>query len=323
MFAEGFDGIDFVVLAVPDADPLVGLYADLLGFEVATQSTPEGLGRLLGLPGEASRLVHLQRGAEVGGDVIVAELPGLAVQPPHIPQRRAGVYALDFYLRHAPATEETLASAGWSFVSEAVHYDLPGTTIPVRERMLVQHHSGLLHALVQHRPGGTRSVLGTDAAGRCSEVVAVVILTDNLPAARTFAGDVLGGQEYFTGTFSGAEIERMLCYAPGEGLEAALFRGPRSRNARLEFARPVDGAGDAVPLATVSGESRRRVQVGLRVQDLDALLARLGGADGSGEHGHVAVVDQFEWRGSMRRCARFDTSYDVSLLLLDDEQPLQ
>lgn len=313
MYGDSFDGLDFVVLAVPSADPLVGLYGDLLGFEVATDLSPAppGVGRLLGVPGEVTRVVRLRRGAEVGGEIVLVETPGITPEPAGAPERRAGVYALDFYLRDAAATERALTDAGWPFVSEAVHYDLPGTTIPVRERMLVQEHSGLLHALVQHRPGGTRSVLGHDDTGRCSEVVAVVILTGDLPGARRFAADVLGGREYFTGTFEGPAVEEMLEYGPGEGLEASLYRGPASRNARLEFARPVDGDGRPLPLPP---RGDRRVQPGLLVRDLDALLARLG----DGDHGVVAAVEHVDWLGTPRRAARFDTTYDVSLVLVDD-----
>lgn len=313
MYEDSFDGLDFVVLAVPNADPLIGLYGDLLGFEVAgdVSPAPGGTARLLGAPDPASRVVHLRRGTDVGGEIVLVETPALAPEPTGAPERRAGVYALDFYLRDAAATERQLTDAGWSFVSDAVHYDLPGTTIPVRERMLVQHHSGLLHALVQHRPGGTRSVLGDDEAGRSSEVVAVVVLTGDLPGARRFAADVLGGREYFTGTFAGAAVEDMLEYGPGEGLEASLYRGPRSRNARLEFARPVDADGRPLPLPA---RGDRRVQPGLLVRDLDALLARLGADD----HGVVAAVEEVDWLGTRRRAARFDTTYDVSLLLVDD-----
>lgn len=316
MYAEGFDGLDFVVLAVPDADPLVGLYAGLLGFEVAADRAPApaGTARLLGLPCEAARVVHLRRGADAGGDVVLVETPAIEPEPAGAPDRRAGVYALDFYLRDAAATERAITEAGWSFVSEAVHYDLPGTTIPVRERMLVQHHSGLLHALVQHRPGGTRSVLGTDEAGWSSEVVAVVVLTADLPGARRFASDVLGGREYFTGTFEGPAVEEMLSYGPGEGLEGLLYRGPRSRNARLEFARPVDGAGRPLEMTP---RPDRRVQAGLLVDDLDALLARLG----DGEHGLVAAVGHLDWLEEPRRVARFDSAYDVSFLLIDGGTP--
>jgi hypothetical protein len=106
----------------------------------------------------------------------------------------------------------------------------------------------------------------------------------------------------------------MLRYAPGEGLEASLYRGPRSRNARLEFARPVDGAGRPLPLTP---RPDRRVQAGLLVQDIDTLLARLG----SGEHGVVAADDDVDWLGSSRRAVRFDTSYDVSLVLVDAGTP--
>ncbi|WP_296606768.1 hypothetical protein [Nocardioides sp.] len=316
MYAGGLDGLDFVVQAVPDAGPVVGLYADLLGFEVARDQEPDPAAtRLLGLPGVATRSVHLRRGSGIGGDVVVVEIPTLEPEPRRVPERRAGVYALDFYLRDAAATERALSEAGWAFVSEAVHYDLPGTDIPVRERMLVQHHSGLLHALVQHRPRGTRSVLGTDEDGWSSEVVAVVVLTSDLPAARRFAAEVLGGHEYFAGTFAGPAIEEMLEYDAGEGLEASLYRGPGSRNARLEFARPVDGSGRPLPLPS---RPDRRVQPGIVVHDLDALLSRLD----DGEHGRVAAVGDVDLLGPSRRAVRFDTSYDVSLMLVEAGAPV-
>ncbi len=313
MFADRFDGLDFVTLVVPDADPLVSLYAATLGFEVAadTSHTSDGLAGMLGLTDAAPRVVHLTRGAGVGGDIVLVETPAAEPGRPGVPERRTGVYALDFYLRDAAATEQALTDAGWKFASDAVHYDLPGTTIPVRERMLVQHHSELLHALVQHRPGGTRSVLGSHPDEWCSEVAAVVVLTGDLPGARRFASEVLGGHEYFKGTFSGQAVEEMLQYDEGEGLEASLYRGPHSRNARLEFARPVDGAGQPLPLA--AGPDRRRVLPGLLVDDLQALLDRFG----TGEHGQVAAVDEVTWLGSRCRAARLDTAYDVSFLLLD------
>lgn len=311
MFVDRFDGLDFVVLAVPDAAPLVDLYHSSLGFEIDSDgaSATEGLAELLGLPEDVSRVVHLSRGAGAGGAIVLVETRDAEPAALAVPRQRRGVYALDFYLRDAAATEAALADAGWGFTSEAVHYQLPGTTIPVRERMLVQRHSDLLHAMVQHRVGGTRSVLGADDAGWCSEIVAVVVLTGDLAGARRFATDALRGAEYFAGTFDGHAMEEMLGFGEGEGLEASLFRGPGSRNARLEFARPVDADGSPLPLA--DEPSRRRVVPGLLVDDLGATLERLD------THGEVTAVGELAWFGSRRRAARLDTAYDVSLLLLD------
>ena len=313
MFGDRFDGLDLVVLVVPDAAPLVELYHAGLGFEIEADAPPadEALALLLGLAEDPSRVVHLGRGSGVGGGIVVVECPAAAAAPLTVPRTRRGVYALDFYLRDAAATEQELTDDGWTFTSEAVHYDLPGTAIPVRERMLVQPHSDLLHAMVQHRPGGTRSVLGTDAQGWCSEVVAVVVLTGDLTGARRFAAEALGCEEYFAGTFDGPAMERMLGFEAGEGLEASLFRGPASRNARLEFARPVAPGGEPLPLA--DEPTRRRVLPGLLVEDLDATLERLSA------HGQVTAVEELTWLGTRRRAARLDTAYDVSLLLLGSE----
>jgi catechol 2,3-dioxygenase-like lactoylglutathione lyase family enzyme len=313
VFVEGFDGLDFVVLPVSDVAPLVALYHSSLGFEIQSDGSPgtEGIASLLGLSDGLSRVVHLTRGAGVGGGIVLVESGAVEPSPHAVPRRRRGAYALDFYLRDAAATEGALVDAGWTFTSAAVHYALPGTTIPVRERMLVQQHSDLLHAMVQHRPGGTRSVLGNDPRGWCSEVVAVVVLTADLSGARRFATEALGAQEYFAGTFNGPAIEEMLRFGEGEGLEAALYRGPTSSNARLEFARPVDGAGQLIPLADAS--DRRQVLPGLLVEDLDRALDRLNADD----HGEIFWVGDVRWLGSRRRAARFDSAYDVSLLLLD------
>lgn len=317
MFAERFDGLDFVVQTVQRAAPLVALYGDVLGFEIVAddQPAPTGLAHLLGLPDDVTRLVHLQRSGTVGGDILLAESATATAPLPGPPPRRPGVYALDFYLRDAAATEQAISEAGWTFCSEAVHYDLPGTTIPVRERMLQQRDAGLLHAMVQHRPGGTRSILSEPADdGWCSEIVAIVVLTANLAGARRFATEILGGHEYFAGTFSGAAVERMLDYEPGEGLEASLYRGPRSRNARLEFARPVDGAGNPLPMA--APRNARDVQPGMLVADLDALRARLD----DGQHGQIAAEGEFAWLGRGRRAVRFETAYDVDFLLVESPQ---
>ncbi len=314
MFDRGFDGMDVLVLVVPDAEPLIELYGDLLGFDVAVDDAPDTTAAsLLGAPGSVSRLVHLSRGPRVGGDILLAE-SGTATQPvmDAIAPRKRGVYALDFYLRDAAATEAKLAEGGWAFTSPAVHYDLPGTTIPVRERMLVQHHSGLLHALVQHRPKGTRSILGTEPDGYSSETVAVVVLTPDLAAARDFASVTLGGNEYLHGVFAGPAVEEMLDLLPGAGLEAALYRGPGSRNARLEFACPIDEGGAPLPLEP---EGQRRVLAGLLVDHLDELVDRLL----AGDHGVVGGTGELEWAGAPRRAVRFDTRYDLGLLLLDGE----
>src|SRR5690606_21804386 len=126
------------------------------------------------------------------------------------------------------------------------------------------------------RPRGTRCVIDRDPTEDASEVVAAVFMTDDLPGARRFAAEVLGGQEYFAGRFDGPAVEQMLSLEPGEGFVGALFRGPDSRNARLEFAATIPG-GRREP------EEVRRVVAVCAAEDLDELAGRLS----DGEHGHV------------------------------------
>ncbi len=314
-----FDGIDVVALEVPQAEPLLGLYRDQLGFAIA--SDEEGgatgdLGALLGLERPVIRAVQLTRGDASGGALLLVETGCPPAGPADVPARRPGPYALDFYLRDAASTEARLAESGWRFTSEAVRYPLPGTHIEVREHMLHQPHSGLLHALVQHRPGGTRSVLGDDETGVSSEVVAVVVLTADLPAARALARDVLGGREYFAGVFAGPEVEEMLGFPPGHGLDAALFRGPGSRNARLEFARPVDGAGR--PVALVAGAARPAVVPTVVVADVDEVADRLRAHPTAGA---VSAPYAIAWGGRPWRGVRLDTPHDLSLCVLQPGRP--
>jgi catechol 2,3-dioxygenase-like lactoylglutathione lyase family enzyme len=235
-----FDGIDRVVLPMGDVDAAVRLYREHLGFSLDEDEVDDpGWQQIWDLPAPVARVVRLHKHGASGGDIWLAEVPGL---PPARPVRRPdriGPYALDFYLRDAAATEQQLAADGHGFIHEAVHYSLPGTDRPVRERMMVQTDSGLLHACVQYRPGHTRCVLGADELAHVSEVVAVVFLTEDLENAISFAEEVLGAERYFSGVFAGTEVERMLDLALGSGLEMALFRGPTSRNARLELARVV------------------------------------------------------------------------------------
>lgn len=310
MYDDGFDGIDAVALAVPRAEPLVELYQQLLGFGIVADDAPgdPALAAMLGAERAPSRIVHLSRGAEAGGAIALVETGGGAPASTLTPPARPGPYALDFYLRNAAATEDAMAAAGWQFTSPAVHYDLPGTSIPVRERMLIQPHSGLLHAMVQHRPTGTRSVLGHDEAGRASEVVAIVILTRDLDGARAFAGEVLGGHAYYNGVFAGPAMEEMLGFDPGFGLDASLYRGPESRNARLEFARPVDADGSPLPW---TDQPRAAVTPCLFTADVDSLLAQVS------DHGEVVLDHPVPWVGGQRRAVRFASNYDVDLCLIE------
>ena len=273
-----FDGLDELVLPAGDIEPLRRLYVDLFQFtEIADDASPDpALQQLWGLPAAPSHTVLLGKPKSNGGWIRLVQVPGLPLPSPAGRPDRTGAYALDFYLRDAATVEDRILSGGWRFITPAVHYQLPGTDIPVRERMLIQSTSGLLHACVQYRPRGTRCVLDADLQEDTSEVVAAVFVTDDFAAANDFARDVLGATCYFEGRFGGREVEQMLALEPGEGFRAALFRGPRSRNARLEFAEIMTGhrrEPEVVP----------RVIAGCVVPDLDALHEQLR----SGEHGDL------------------------------------
>ena len=273
-----FDGIDTVVLPVPDLDPLERLYTGPMGFVVAdrSQGADPALQRLWSLPKAPMGSLLLAKPGSAGGWIRLVEVPGLADASMRIRADRVGALALDFYVREPDSVEGEIESLGFAFTSAAVQYPLPGRGSDVRERILEQPHSGLIHAIVQYRPAATRCVLDTDDVGRVSEVVAVVIVTDRYRQAVSFANEVLGARTYFEGRFDGPAVEMLLGLAPGEGFLASLSRGPLSRNARLEFAEAMPANAstpgrDAVPRAILS----------CAMDDLDGLARDLA----DGRHG--------------------------------------
>lgn len=300
-----FDGICEVVLPVADLDGPVRLYRDLMGFTVTRDVThspaSSELAALWDLPTGITREVQLSKPGSSGGSLRLVEAPGLPAPTPAGRPDRPGPYALDFYLRDAARVEARLEEAGQEFVTEAVHYSLPGTEIPVRERMLVVPHAGLLHACVQYRPRGTRCVLDQVEREDTSEVVAVVFLTEAFEDARRFARDVLGGHEYYAGRFDGPAVEAMLSLSPGEGFAAALYRGPTSANARLEF-------GEAITPSDRRRDPVHRVIVRVEVDDLEALSAQL--ADGS--HGRTTARLDVDGRERLGLVSRYGAVFDFT-----------
>lgn len=288
-----FDGIDTVILPAADIASLESLYVDGLGFtKIADEPVHDPTWQALwGLPVAPTRTVLLAKPHSHGGWILLVEAPGLPPADGAGRPDRPGPYALDFYQRDAAGTEASLESAGWEFRSPATHYRLPGTDIPVRERMLEQPVSGLVHASVQYRERGTRCVIDHDPAERTSEVNAVVFMTDMFAQACSFAQDVLGGRKYFEGRFDDPAVAEMLGLDNGEGFAAALFRGPGSRNARLEFGETIPGGdrlADPVP----------RVIASCAIDDLDALAAAV--ADGA--HGTTTgVLTATDGSGTTRR----------------------
>lgn len=296
----GFDGIDCIVLPVADIAPLRELYCQLLGFTEIGQErvTDPGWQHLWGLPLAPTRTLLLAKPRSNGGWIRLVEVPGLPAAEPAGRPDRPGPYALDFYQRYAALTEASVEASGWAFRSPAACYSLPGTDLPVRERMLEQPHSGLVHASVQYRERGTRCVIDHDPDEQTSEVNAVVFMTDRFDDAKAFAADVLGGRKYFEGHFDDPAVATMLALEPGEGFAAALFRGPTSRNARLEFAEVIPGGTrpvDPVP----------RVVASVAVADLDALAEALSG----GRHGRTTGVIEVASDGGVTRHLGLRSAY--------------
>lgn len=300
-----FDGIDVVTLPVADVTSLRELYVDGFGFRVVgeTSSLDPAWQSVWSLPTLPRRALLLGKPGSEGGWIRLVEVPGLRQATAAGRPERDGAYALDFYVRGADALEARLARQGRTFRSEPQHYLLPGTEQEVRERMLVQSESGLLHAIVEYRPGQTRCVLSAQPDEQSSEVVAAVFFTREPAAATRFAEEVLGARQYFAGRFAGEAVERMLGLGAGEGFEAALFRGPGSRNARLEFAATMprtDGAegspADPVP----------RVVAGCAVDDLAALGERLA----DGEHGAAMAVTLPDGRRRIGFASRYGAAFE-------------
>jgi catechol 2,3-dioxygenase-like lactoylglutathione lyase family enzyme len=304
-----FDGIDIVTLPVADIASLRALYVDLFGFEVVEEAAPgEGWQQVWGLPRTPSRSLLIGKPGSAGGWIRLVEVPGLPAAELTSRADRVGPLALDFYVRSAESFEGRVEAAGWRFLTEAVHYPLPGTDTEVRERMLAQSVSGLLHATVKYRPRQTRCVLDGAERADVSEVVACVFVTDDFAGAQSFAQNVLGAQRYFTGRFDGATVERMLGLATGEGFEAALFRGPSSRNARLEFAERMEPVAGTLPPDPIP-----RVVAGCAIDDLDGLAAAL--ADGS--HGESTGIVPVEWHGALGRRLGLRSRYGAAFEFWD------
>ncbi len=281
-----FDGIDIVVLPVADTGPLRELYVDAMGFEVV-EAGPVGdpglWARLWGLPLPPADSVLLGKPGSRGGWIRLVGVPGLpsrtrpAAPTVPAPTRSTSTCA-------TPPPPRKPSESGVDVRQRPRRLPPPRHRAPGQERMLGQTRSGLRHAFVQYREGRTRCVLGERPEADVSEVNAVVFATGDLPGARTFVTDVLGGRIYFSDRFEGPAIERLLALSPGTGFEAVIARGPTSRNARLEFLQHV------APLAARPPHAYPRVVAGCAMDDLEALATRLAG----GEHGTSTGIVETE-----------------------------
>ncbi len=309
-----FDGIGIVTLPAADIEQLQRLYVDGFGFRVHRDEaiTDPAWARIWSLPAPPQREVVLSKPGSQDGWIRLVEVADLAAA--HHPGRpeRDGPYALDFYVRDPDRVEKRIRSLGWGFRSEPQYYSLPGTSTPVRERMLEQPESGLLHAIVEYRPGETRCVLGDATDEDCSEVVAAVFFTRRVADATEFAEQILGARRYFAGRFDGDAVERMLGLAPGEGFDAALFRGLTSRNARLEFADTMTTPG--VAPFSADPDPVPRVIAGCATDDLDGLAARLADGDYGTSTGVLTMDDGQRHLGLM-------TVFGAAFEFWDRERP--
>ncbi len=307
-----FDGIDVVTLPAAGIEDLLGLYCTGLGFTVLADRdiTEPVLQQVWRLPLPPRREVLLGKPGSHGGWIRLVDVPGLPAPTPAGRPDREGSYALDFYVRGADRVEARISALGWRFHSEAQRYLLPGTRVMVRERMLEQPRSGLLHAIVEYRPGQTRCILGEDADQDSSEVVAAVFLTRHLQQATNFARDVLGALHYFSGSFEGPAVERMLGLRDGEGLQAALFRGPLSRNARLEFAATTAVDSARTPTAQPRVDAIPRMIAGCVVADLDGLAGKLSYGSHGVSTGVLSMADGSRRVGLASRYGAFFEFWD-------------
>jgi catechol 2,3-dioxygenase-like lactoylglutathione lyase family enzyme len=303
-----FDGIDEVVLPTAEPAALVDFYTEVMEFTVASvEDDPDPqLAALWSLPSVPRRTTLLGKPGSAGG-WIRAEVPGLGPPAPAGRPDRNGPFALDFYLRDPVATETAIADR-YAFRAPAAWYPLPGhPDTMVHEGIVDQTHSGIIHATVGYRPRGTRCVLDSDPAADISEVVAVVFSTHKYDEALEFVTTVLGGQPYLTGEFGGDQIERLLHLDPGELLPMTLFRGPRSRNARLEICRA------RTPQPPRPDEEVPRVTATIALADLDPVAARLAG----GEHGNSTGVLEVVQDGATTRRLGIRTIQGLSLDLVE------
>ena len=213
---------------------------------------------------------------------------------------------LDALVRDEPvvAVAETVLDVRFSILVR------PGT----REIRTIASHP---HALAQVRewiaaelPGVTSIATSSTAAaaaavdrGEFDAAVTAPVAVHHY-ALEEFAVDVLGATCYFDDRFEGPAVEELLDLRAGEGFRATLFRGPRSRNARLEFIEALtdEPPRDVVPRAIAT----------IEVADLELVLDRLG----DGRHGSTTPVVAPSLDGVVRPRVGVATRYGAHLDLV-------
>lgn len=243
-----FDGVDPVTLCTPEASRAVVLYRDGLGFQVVQESVwPAQPWRdLWNLPDGADlHVVELRKPHAHGGGIRIVSVPELPIVEGGRLPNQPGPYAWDFYVRDMSVAVQRIKDLGWTFRSEPQRYPLFGQDFEVNEVML-EGPQGLLHALVEYIPGQHRCVLGVDDQEDTSEVIALVVVVNDIDAPRTAMVSGLGADVAMDETFTGPEVERLLSLPPGSAFRMVLMRGPSRRSARFELLESIGGTPSVV-----------------------------------------------------------------------------
>jgi catechol 2,3-dioxygenase-like lactoylglutathione lyase family enzyme len=251
-----FDGIDPITLCTPEAESAVSLYRDGLGFQVTQESVLPAIPwrELWNLPDGGDLLMtELRKPQAHGGGIRIVRVPELPVLTGNRLPNQPGPYAWDFYVRDMDAVVARIESMGWTFRSKPQRYPLFGQDFEVLEVML-EGPQGLLHALVEYIPGQHRCVLGVDETENVSEVIALVVVVDDIQTPREAMVAGLGADIAMDETFSGPKIEKLLNLPVGSQFRMTLMRGPSRRSARFELLESIGGEGSvsAVPHVVAS-----------------------------------------------------------------------
>lgn len=309
---QSFDGVDLITVLVPEAGPLLDLYTEWLGFDVAQSGPvvrPDDWRAAFDLPGSGAMSAWLLgKPGSQGGWIRVVEDRSGGPATAAATIAAAGPHALDFYVRDVTALHARMSAAGASFRSAPLDYTLFGTANQVRE-CLLEVPAGLVHAFVDYLPGHHRCVLAGMPDGTVSEAVAVVQVVPDIDAVLTILTDLLGVSVYLDQTFAGPQIERLMALQAGTEFRMALMRGPTRRNARLEVIQQTPAPRPGSP-ATVSPA---RVILGCAVPTLDTLHQRLQRAG----QGRVSQLTSLTGPGAAVRSFGWTTGWGATFEFFD------
>ncbi len=248
-----FAGVDPVTLCTPKDQEAVMLYRDGFGFEVTQESIwpADPWRQLWNLPEGGDLLVtELRKPQAHGGGIRIVSVPELPeVAGARLPNQ-PGPYAWDFYVRDMDAAVQRIQDLGWSFRSQPQRYPLFGQDFEVLEVML-EGPQGLLHALVEYIPGQHRCVLGVNDTESISEVIALVVVVDEIDPPRQAMVAGLGADIAMDETFTGPQVERLLNLPPGSQFRMILMRGSSRRSARFELLESIGGESNSSPIPHV------------------------------------------------------------------------